>query len=605
MNDYTKRSYVIVLIFTLVALVFIVKLFRLQVADPTYKQYATNNVLREVVQYPGRGLIYDRNGELLVYNRTAYDLLITPREVKPFDTILFCNLLDITRDELEKGIQKAKKYSWYKPSILVKQISPENYANLQEQLYKFEGFHSQTRTLREYSTTAAAHALGYVGEVTANDIQKDEYYKPGDYIGISGIEKTYEKQLRGSKGVKKNLVDVHNRIQGSYRNGQEDIPAQIGKNITTTLDLDLQLYAEKLFVNKKGALVAIEPATGEVLAMVSAPVYDPGLLVGRVRGENYATLLADTLKPLFNRALQAKYPPGSTFKTINALIGLQEQAISLQTQYLCNGKASSPIRCTHNHGLIGVVTAISGSCNPFMWNTFRNIIGKGKTSAEGFNTWRHYVQNFGLGKVLSKDFANSLKGDLPDEEYYNRIYGKGHWNALTIRSLAIGQGELGATPLQMANVAAAVANRGYYYEPHIVKAIEDDTIRSSYTHKHSVEIDAEHFEPIIKGMSQVIKGRYYIPGLPYCGKTGTIQNNQGIDHGAFEAFAPMDNPEIAVFVYVENSKWGASYAAPIAGLVIEKYLNDTISDKRLYVEKLMLNSNLLNPNKIVVNATAE
>ena len=605
MNDYAKRSYVIVLIFTLVALVFVVKLFRLQVADPTYKQYATNNVLREVVQYPGRGLIYDRNGQLLVYNRTAYDLLITPREVKQFDTILFCNLLNITREDLEAGIQKAKDYSWYKPSILIKQISPENYANLQEQLYKFEGFHSQTRTLREYSTSAAAHALGYVGEVTSNDIKKDAYYKPGDYIGKSGIEKTYELQLRGTKGVKKNLVDVHNRVQGSYRGGKEDVPAQIGKNITTTIDLDLQLYAEKLFTNKKGALVAIEPATGEVLAMVSAPVYDPGLLVGRVRGTNFARLLGDTLKPLFNRALQAKYPPGSTFKTINALIGLQEQAITLHTQYLCNGKGSSPIRCTHNHGLIDVVTAISGSCNPFMWNTFRNIIGKGKTSAEGYNLWRHYVQNFGLGTILSDDFSNSLKGDLPLEDYYNGIYGKGHWNALTIRSLAIGQGELGVTPLQMANVAAVVANRGFYYEPHIVKAIEEDTIRSSYKKKHSVEIDEKYFEPIIKGMSRVIKGRYYIPGLEYCGKTGTIQNNQGIDHGAFEAFAPMENPEIAVFVYVENSKWGASYAAPIAGLVIEKYLNDTIANNRLYVEKLMLNSNLLNPNKIVVNATAE
>ena len=577
----------------------------MQVADPTYKQYATNNVLREVVQYPARGLIYDRNGELLVYNKTAYDLLITPREVKQFDTTLFCNLLDITRDELEAGIQKAKDYSKYKPSILVKQISPENYAILQEQLYKFEGFHSQSRTLREYSTTAAAHALGYVGEVTSNDIQKDEYYKPGDYIGISGIEKTYEEQLRGTKGVKKNLVDVHNRIQGSYREGKEDVPAQIGKNITTTIDLDLQLYAEKLFANKKGAMVAIEPETGEVLAMLSAPLYDPRLLVGRIRGANYTKLLADTLKPLFNRSLQAKYPPGSTFKTINALIGLEEQAITVNSQYSCNGKASSPLRCTHDHGIVNVVEAISGSCNPFLWNTFRNILGKGKTSAEGFNKWRHYVKNFGLGTILSDDFANTLKGDLPTEEHYNKIYGKGHWNALTVRSLAIGQGELGATPLQMANVAAIVANRGYYYEPHIVKEIEADTIRSSYEEKHSVEIDARYFEPIVEGMSQVIKGRYYIPGLEYCGKTGTIENNQGIDHGAFEAFAPRENPKIAIFVYVENSKWGASYAAPIAGLLIEKYLNDTIADNRLYVEKLMLNSNLLDPNKIVVTDAAE
>lgn len=284
-------------VFTVVVLIYIISLFRLQVIDSEYKRYATNNVLREVIQYPARGLIYDRNGKLLVYNKTAYDLLIIPREVKQFDTTLFCNLLKISKVDLDAGIQKAKKYSRYKSSILIKQISPETFAVLQEQLYKFKGFHTQSRTLREYSSTAAAHALGYVGEVGARDIKKDDYYKPGDYIGISGIERTYEKQLRGIKGVKKNLVDVHNRIQGSYKNGEEDIPAQIGKNITVTLDLDLQLYAERLFQNKKGSVVAIEPSTGEVLAMVSAPTYDPGLLVGRVRGKNYAALLADTLKP--------------------------------------------------------------------------------------------------------------------------------------------------------------------------------------------------------------------------------------------------------------------------------------------------------------------
>jgi len=608
-NNYTKRSFVIVAIFVLVALVFIVKLFRLQVVDPTYKQYATNNVLREVVQYPGRGLIYDRNGELLVFNRTAYDLLITPREVKQFDTTLFCNLLDITRGELEAGIQKAKDYSKYKPSILVKQISPENYAVLQEQLYKFEGFHSQTRTLREYSTTAAAHALGYVGEVAQNDIDKDPYYQRGDYIGVNGIEKTYENQLRGTKGVKKNLVDVHNRIQGSYREGKEDKPAQIGKNITTTLDLELQLYAEKLFANKKGAMVAIEPSTGEVLAMLSAPLYDPRLLVGRVRGENYAKLAADTLKPLFNRSLQAKYPPGSTFKTINALIGLEEHVINEHTRFTCNGPGSYPITCTHNHvSPANVVDGIRESCNPFMWNTFKGIIGKYPTSAEGFNVWRKYVQSFGIGKILSSDFSNTLKGDLPTEELYNRVY-RGHWNALTIRSLAIGQGELGATPLQMANVAAVIANRGYYYEPHIVKAVENDTVRSSIKVKNSVEIEEQYFEPVIEGMNEsTVKPwvKYFIPNIQYCGKTGTIENNQGIEHGAFVAFAPREDPEIALFVYVENSKWGSSYAAPIASLLIEKYLTDSIATKRLSVEELMINSNLLDPNKIVVSdATAE
>lgn len=599
MKDFSKRSYVIAALFVLVALVYMGKLFRLQVLDSTYKQYATNNVLREVVQYPARGLIYDRNGELLVYNRTAYDLLITPREVSEFDTMLLCNLLNVDRVDIEAGIEKAKNYSWYKPSILVKQISPQHFAILQEQLYKFEGFHSQSRTLREYSTTAAAHALGYVGEVTSNDINNNPYYKTGDYIGISGIEKTYEAQLRGIKGVKKNLVDVHNRIQGSYRSGREDVPAQIGNNITTTIDLELQLYAEKLFRNKKGALVAIEPETGEILTILSAPIYDPGLLVGRVRGENYANLLADTLKPLFNRSLQAKYPPGSTFKTINALIGLQEGVINIHTRFTCNGPGSYPIRCTHDHvSPANVVDGIRESCNPFMWNTFRNIINKHDTPAEGFNEWREYVMNFGIGKTISHDLSNALKSDVPPESLYNRIYGEGHWNALTIRSLAIGQGELGVTPLHMANAVSAIANRGYYYEPHIVNAIANDTIRSSVKLKNEVGIDAEHFEPVIEGMAQSIRGLYLVPELEYCGKTGTIQNPHGTEHGAFEAFAPRENPGIAVFVYVENSVWGASYAAPIASLVIEKYLNDTIANSRKWIEKRMLEADLLNPEQI-------
>ncbi len=590
-----------------VAIVFLIQLFRLQVLDPTYKQYATNNVLREVTQYPARGLIFDRNGKLLVYNRTAYDLMITPREVKQFDTTLFCALLDIDREILEDGIQKAKEYSWYKPSILVKQISPEKFAILQEQLYKFDGFHSQTRTLREYSSTAAAHALGYVGEVTQNDIDKNPYYKRGDYIGASGIEKTYEAQLRGTKGVKKNLADRYNRIQGSYRDGAEDVPAQIGKNITTTLNLELQLYAEQLLQNKKGAVVAIEPSSGEVLAMVSAPVYDPGLLVGRVRGKNFTALLADSLKPLFNRAIQAKYPPGSTFKTVNALIGLQEQAINTSTRFSCAGKASTPIRCTHNHvSPANVVDGIRESCNPFMWNNFRAIMNKENNSAESFNRWRQYVQNFGIGTLLSSDFSNALKGDLPNESLYNRIYGKGRWNALTIRSLAIGQGELGVTPLHMANVATVIANRGFFYEPHIVREVEGDTVRSTIKEKHSVEIDPVHFIPIIEGMRQSIKGNRVIPGIEYGGKTGTIQNNQGLDHGAFVAFAPLDDPRIAIFVYIENSEWGSSYAGPIASLLIEKSLNDTIADSRKWVEKRMLESNLLDPNKIqIIDGTEE
>jgi penicillin-binding protein 2 len=589
-------------IFFAVGFIFIIKLFGLQVLDSKYKVSATNNVLREIVQYPARGLIYDRNGVLLVFNKPAYDLLVTPREVEKFDTVAFCKLLEISKEDLIAGIQKAREYSTYKPSILIKQIPPESFAYLQEQLYKFKGFHTQSRTLREYYHPSAAHVLGYVSEVNDADIGKDDYYKSGDYIGASGIEKTYEKQLRGIKGIKKQLVDVHNRIKGSYLDGAEDFPAEIGNDLITTLDADLQRYAEELFQNKKGAVVAIEPSTGEVLALVSAPTYDPSLLVGRIRGANYNRLSEDPVKPLFNRAIQAKYPPGSTFKIINTLIGLETGAITTGTRFYCNGKATTPLRCTHSHVSPGnVIDAIRESCNPFLWNTFRAIIYKYKTVAEGFDMWRNFVESFGIGRIISSDFPNALSGDLPTSENYSKIYGKGRWSPLTIRSLAIGQGELGATPLQMANVAAIVANRGYYYPPHLIKNVENDTVASDFRVKHYSKISPEHFEPIIAGMEQVLKGnmasRVGVPGVIMCGKTGTVENNQGSDHSVFTAFAPKDNPKIAIFVYVENGVWGSRYAAPIAGLMVEKYLNDTISSRKKHVELDMLNANLLNPNQ--------
>ena len=589
-------------IFLAVGAIFIIRLFVLQVLSPKYKESATNNVLREIIQYPARGLVYDRNNVLMVFNKPAYDLLVTPREVEKFDTVSFCKLLEISKEDLIAGIQKARDYSTYKPSILIKQIPPESFAFLQEQLYKFKGFHTQSRTLREYANPSAAHVLGYVSEVNDNDIQKDEYYISGDYIGASGIEKTYEKQVRGVKGIKKQLVDVHNRIKGSYLDGAEDIPAEIGSDIVTTLDADLQSYAEKLFQNKKGAMVAIEPSTGEVLAVVSAPTYDPSLLVGRIRGANYNRLSEDPLKPLFNRAIQAKYPPGSTFKIINTLIGLESGAITTGSRFSCNGKASSPIKCTHSHvSPANVVDAIRESCNSYLWNAFRSIIYHYNSVAEGFNTWHDYVESFGIGQIISTDFPNALAGDLPTTEQYNKIYGKGSWSPLTVRSLAIGQGELGATPLQMANVAAIVANRGFYYPPHLVREIENDTVSSSFKLKHFSKISPETFIPIIEGMEQVVKGnmssRVAVPGVVMCGKTGTVQNNQGIDHSVFTAFAPKDNPKIAIFVYVENSGFGATYAAPMAGLMVERYLNDTISAQKKPVEEKMLNANLLNPNQ--------
>jgi len=599
-NTFSKRSYVIIGIFVLVGLVFIAGLFGLQVLDPTYKVFATNNVLRDVVQYPARGLIFDRNGKLLVHNKPAYDLLVTPREVQKFDTLYLCNLLEITKEDLESRLQTAREYSRFRPSIIVKQISPETYAVLQERLYRFKGFHTQSRTLREYEFPAAAHLLGYVGEVNQSDLEQDRYYRQGDYIGVSGIEKTYEEPLRGVKGIKKFLVDVHNRIQGSFLNGEEDLPAKVGHNLVTTIDIDLQLYAEKLMENKTGSVVAIEPSTGEILAIVSAPAYNPGMLVGRVRGSNYALLLADSLRPLFNRALQAEYPPGSTFKMVNALIALEEGTIDLSSRFSCNGTASLPIRCTHYHiSPLGVVDAVRESCNPFLYNTFRSILSSRNTSAEGFAMWRNYVLSFGFGADLGTDLVNTGRGNVPSVEYYNRIYGANRWNSLTVRSLAIGQGELGVTPLQLANYCAIMANRGHYFIPHVVKEIAEEEINQEFKSKVQSLISPEHFEPIITGMQMVVENTnasvfMRIPEVVMCGKTGTVQNPHGKDHAAFMAFAPKDNPQIAISVYVENSGFGSTFAAPIASLLVEKYLKGEIAESRKWVETRMLEINLIN-----------
>ncbi|MFW5755649.1 MAG: penicillin-binding protein 2 [Tangfeifania sp.] len=599
MNSFSKRSFVVIAIFIIAGFIYGIRLFRLQVLDPAYKEYATNNVLRHVVQYPGRGLIYDRNGELLVHNKAAYDLLITPREVQEFDTLLLCDLLELTPEDLEIRINEAKEYSQFKPSIIVKQIPPEKYAVLQERIYKFRGFHTQSRTLREYTYPSAAHLLGYVGEVTRADIGKDSYYSMGDYIGQSGIERAYEDWLRGTKGIKKYLVDVHNRIQGSFLEGSQDMPAQTGKNIITSIDIELQMYAEKLLENKKGSVVAIEPSTGEILAMASAPGYHPGLLVGRVRSENFSTLLADTLQPLFNRALMASYPPGSTFKALNALVALEEKTITAQTHFSCSGTASLPIRCTHYHeSPLDVVDAMRESCNPFLWNTFRSIISSEKTSAEGFNKWHEYVLSFGMGKKLGIDLPVELKGNVPEEAFFNRYYGEGRWNAMTVRSLSIGQGELGVTPLQLANFSAILANRGHYYIPHVVKDIEGGELASRLIEKREVPVAKEHFEPVIKGMQQVVEKTnasafMKIPNVTMAGKTGTAENPHGEDHSIFMAFAPVDNPQIAISVYVENAGYGAVWAAPIASLLVEKYLTGTISKQKEWVEKRMLEANLL------------
>ncbi len=598
MNQLNTRKYSIGIIIILICLIYTIRLFFIQIIITGYKDSAQNNSMRFVTQYPARGLIYDRNNNILVYNQPAYDLMLIPGQMQQFDTIELAGILDINKEDIVKKIKKAKKYSYYKPSVFEKQISSKDYAVLQEKLYKYKGFYVQTRTLRKYTKKIAAHIFGYVGEVNKKTIKNDSYYSAGDYIGISGIEKSYEKELRGKKGVKIFLVDVHNRIKGSYANGQKDTNAVVGRNITISLDAKLQEYGEKLMKNKTGSIVAIEPGTGEILAMISSPGYDPNLLVGRIRSKNFLALQKnDSLKPLFNRSLMSSYPPGSTFKLVNALIGLQEGVITEKTFFPCNGGytvGNFHMAC-HHSGMISFLYSIQGSCNAYYSHVFRKILDNPRYNSvkEGYKAWYNYVKSFGLGRTLNTDFNNELQGFVPTVEYYDRIYSGWKWKSLSVVSLAIGQGELGVTPLQMANLAAIIANRGYYYSPHIVKSIEGQKqIDNKFLIKRFTKIDKKYFEPVVDGMEMVVNAgtatTAKIPGISVCGKTGTAQNPHGKDHSIFIAFAPKENPKIAISVYVENGGYGSIWAAPIASLMIEKYLTDSISNTMK--EKRILNA---------------
>ena len=589
MENYEDRKYIIGGLIILVAVIYIFKLLSLQVFDQRYKSSAENNSQRHVTEYPARGLIYDRNGKHLVYNEAAYDLMFIPKQSKDFDTLELISVLNITKEDLKLAIEKAKHYSWYKPSIIVKQISNVTYAKLQEKMYKFEGFYVQARTIRKYPRPIAAHMLGYLGEVDTSITNHDKYYKSGDYIGVSGIEKSYEKELRGVKGKKIYLVDVHNRIQGDYANGKYDVQAVAGTNLTATIDIDLQEYGELLMQNKIGSIVAIEPKTGEILAFISSPTYDPNLLVGRKRTKNYPILSTDSLKPLFNRALAAKYSPGSTFKLVQALIGLQDGLITPETGFICN---KNLVGC-HNHpNATNVQMAIKMSCNPYFYQVYRRIIEQHvnksiyKDARFGLEYWDKYIYSFGLGTKLDIDIPGVKKGNIPNIAFYDKWYGKNRWAFTYIASNSIGQGEVEIVPIQIANLAAIIANNGYYYTPHFVKAIGNTgKPRDKYTYYHKTLIDEKWFSLIKAGMFDVVNTpggtarRARIPNIDVCGKTGTVQNSHGEDHSGFIAFAPMDNPQIAIAVYVENAGFGGTWAAPIASLMIEKYLTDSISNK--------------------------
>lgn len=608
-KDYKleKRKYVIGGFIVVIVLIYLARLYSLQLDDDKYKNSADNNAFLRKTVYPSRGLIYDRNGELIVYNQPAYDVMMIPRDVHPFDTVDFCRTLNITREQFDKRLSDMRRspgYSTYTPQTLITQLSATDYGRLQEKLYRFPGFFIQKRILREYNHIAAANVLGNIREVSPADIERDDYYERGDYCGDLGIEKSYDKHLRGVKGKEILIRDVHGRIQGRYLDGANDIAAESGRNLTLSLDINLQQYAESLMVNKIGAVVAIEPSSGEILAMVSSPTYDPRSLIGRQRGENYAKLNNDHYHPLFDRALMGAYPPGSTFKPGQGLILLQEGIINLQTTYPCyHGYISGRLKVgCHGHGSpLPLKPALQTSCNAFFCWGLKNMLDNRKskygTVANAFETWKLHLVSMGYGYRLGVDLPSEGRGFIPNAKFYNKIYGENHWSANTIISIAIGQGEILATPLQIANLCATIANRGWFITPHVVKEIQDTLIDSVYTTRRYPTIDRAHYDAVAEGMRMAVTGGTCrlanLPGIEVCGKTGTAQNPHGKDHSAFIGFAPYDNPQIAVCVYVENAGFGATYGVPIGSLVMEKYLNGEISPQRKYLEERMLNSNTI------------
>lgn len=605
MNPYSDRKYIVGALVVLISLILIFRLFSLQVMDASYQLTASSNTRRVVTQYPARGLIYDKDHELLVYNVAAYDLNINPPELKAFDTADLARLLDVTPGRIKEGIAKAINYSRFKPSVFLdmKLLSSKKYASLQEQLYKFPGFYVHPRTTRQYSFEIAPHALGYVAEVSEKVIEQNKHYKSGDYIGVSGVEKAYEPLLRGEKGRKVFLVDVHNVVKGSYQDGKLDRPAKVGKNISLTLDRELQQYGKRLMKKKIGSIVAIEPGSGEILSVVSSPAYDPGKLTGREFSRNYRKLQYDTLKPLFDRSCQASYPPGSIFKAVQALIALQDSIITPNTELYIDlslvGDHAPP-------GIYDVRKAIRLSSNNFFYRLFKMMLQRRQVDNAyqdtelGFDIWRDHLLSFGLGQKLGSDLLHEKGGFIPDNAFYDRWYGDKRWKTSTIYSNGIGQGEILIVPLQMANLAAIIANRGYYYIPHLIKDVEGQPHSvSKFREKNFTTVDSIHFPPVIDAMEQVIvDGTARIAKMKdvtICGKTGTAENPHGEDHSIFIAFAPKDDPRIAVAVYVENAGYGASWAAPIASLMIEKYLKGEV--KRRWVENYVLSNKYLDEEK--------
>ena len=581
----------------LVGLVFIARLFYLQVYGGYEYDIFEDTAIKKEYTYPKRGYVYDRNGKLLVANQPSYDVMVIPREVEPLDSlelIEFCNLLKITKEDYDKKLERAKNYSPRLPSPFVPQLSKSDYAVLQEKMRKYTGFYIQKRSLRSYQTTIGANVLGDIGEVNRSIIEKQPYYKLGDLIGKQGVEQSYEDILRGTKGIKFIQKDRFNKNIGPFKEGTLDTLPVSGKDITITIDSELQAYGELLMKHKRGGIVAIEPSSGEILAMVTGPSYNPNILVGRNRSENYNKLHYDTIaKPLYDRGLLAQYPPGSPFKVINALIGLQEGVVDEHDTFSCKmGYYYGSRRltgCHHHRSPVDMNMGIAQSCNAYFVNVYRRIVDKYDDAGDGMNVWAKHAKSFGLGDFLNNDLSVGRPGRIPDGNYYDRAYGDNRWGSTYIVSNAIGQGEVEATPIQLANMAAAIGNRGYYYTPHIIKTIEGDTIPSNFTTPKYTTIDRKHFEPVIEGMFDVYNDgtakALRVEGIEICGKTGTAENfaiidgkkTQLTDHSIFVAFAPKDNPKIAIAVFVENGYWGSRFAGRMASLMIEKYIKGHIT----------------------------
>ena len=566
----------------------------LQITSDDYKKSADSNAFLKKIEYPSRGAILDRTGKLMVYNQPSYNIMVVVNEMKGrLDTLDFCNALGITREEFERRMATMKDrnknpgYSRFTEQLFLSQLSDKDFSVFQEKMYRFPGFYIQKRSVRQYTYNMAAHVLGDVAEVSPADIEEDDYYQPGDYIGKLGVERSYEKELRGQKGIQILLRDAHGRIQGRYQNGALDQRAIPGKNLTLGIDAELQALGERLMEGKIGAIVAIEPQTGEVLCMVSSPTYDPRQMVGRLRSKNHRALQQDVWKPLLNRAIMGQYPPGSTFKTTQGLTFMTEGIINSHTMYPCghgfNFKGLH-VGCHSHAAPLPLVPALSTSCNGyFCWGLYHMIntnISKYGSVQNAMNTWRDYMVSMGFGYKLGIDLPGEKRGLIPNAMFYDKAY-KGSWNGLTIISIAIGQGEVNATPLQIANLGATIANRGYYYVPHVVKQVQGEPLDTTYTRKHYTKASREAYDYVVQGMRSSVLGGTCHELSKYdfmaCGKTGTAQN-RGHDHSVFMGFAPMDNPKIAVAVYVENGGWGATYGVPIGGLIMEKYIKGKLSE---------------------------